>query len=223
MALVCGIDEAGRGPVIGPLVVCGVLFTEEKAEQLAAMGAKDSKLLSPQKRERLFSQIQAAAERVELILLSPEEIDAAVLAKDSSLNELETAAMASAINRLRPDKAYIDCPSTNVAGWLSELRRMLDFTPKEIIAEHKADAKYPLVGAASILAKVTRDREIEALKAKFHVDFGSGYPADPKTKAFIEKHYRDFPFFRKSWETYRRIAEKDVQGTLDGFGQGKEA
>lgn len=220
MVMICGIDEAGRGPAIGPLVVCGVLIDEEKETLLQQIGARDSKTLAPGRREKLFAQIKGIANDVHLKVLSPQEIDAAVFAKDSNLNQLETAAMAAIINALKPDKAYIDCPSNNIEGWTAELREMLDFVPKEIIAENKADALYPVVSAASIMAKVTRDRAIEALKRTYNVDFGSGYPADPKTKAFLAKHYRDterFPFFRKSWESYQRLVEAGGQKSLRQF------
>lgn len=220
MAMICGIDEAGRGPAIGPLVVCGVLIDEEKETLLQQIGARDSKTLAPGRREKLFAQIGGIAKDVHLRILSPKEIDAAVFAKDSSLNQLETAAMAAIIKALKPDKAYIDCPSNNIGGWTAELREMLDFVPKEIIAENKADALYPVVSAASIMAKVTRDRAIEALKRAYNVDFGSGYPADPKTKAFLAKHYRDterFPFFRKSWESYQRLVQAEGQKSLRQF------
>ncbi len=217
MALICGIDEAGKGPVIGPLVVCGVLLEESKEDQLQQIGARDSKTLTPLSRERLKGQIEGIAEKVHLESLSPEQIDNAIFSKDSNLNQLETAAIAKIINILKPDKVYIDCLSSNIEGWTAQLKQMLDFMPKEIIAEHKADALYPVVSAASIVAKVTRDADINVLKKKYNVDFGSGYPADPKTQAFLKKHYRDYPIFRKSWKSYRRLIEAEDQKSLDEF------
>lgn len=218
MVLICGIDEAGKGPVIGPLVVVGVLLDEEKETLLQQIGARDSKTLTPLKREKLSAQIEGIAEKVHVKSLSPEEIDTAIFSKNSNLNQLETAAIAAIINALKPDKVYIDCLSSNIEGWTAELKQMLDFVPKEIVAEHKADALFPVVSAASIIAKVTRDRAIDDLKRKYNVDFGSGYPADPKTKAFLEKHYKkDYPFFRKSWESYQRLVKAEGQSSLRDF------
>ncbi|MBS3165300.1 ribonuclease HII [Candidatus Woesearchaeota archaeon] len=205
MPLICGIDEAGRGPVIGPLVVCGVTIEEEKEYLLRQIGAKDSKQLSPERRERIAEQLKGMA-KVELRVFQPPEIDTAVYAK--GLNRLEAQAIASIINALQPQKAYVDCPSTNIAAFTDELQGMLTCTC-EIVAEHKADANHPIVGAASIVAKVTRDRQIEELKKEFKVDFGSGYPADPRTKAFLEQQ-KDYVFIRKSWSTVRRLSQKGL-------------
>ena len=87
----------------------------------------------------------------------------------------------------------------------------------KLIVEHKADTKYPTVAAASILAKVTRDREIEKIKKKIGIDFGSGYPSDPKTIEFVNKHWNKFDIFRKSWSTYQKVAAKKSQSKLTGF------
>ena len=218
MTLLCGIDEAGKGPVIGPLVVCGVLLDGEKETLLQQIGARDSKVLTPLRREKLSEQIKGIAKKVHVETLTPQQIDQAIFAKNSNLNQLETAAIAAIINQLKPDKVYIDCLSNNIEGWTRQLRQMLDFVPKEIIAEHKADALFPVVSAASIIAKVTRDRAIGALKREYNVDFGSGYPADPKTKAFLETHYKgDYPFFRKSWKSYQRLVKTESQKSLEEF------
>ena len=218
MVMICGIDEAGKGPVIGPLVVCGVLLDEEKETLLQQIGARDSKVLTPLRREKLSEQIKGIANKIHIKTLTPQQIDQAIFAKNSNLNQLETAAIAAIINQLKPDKVYIDCLSNNIEGWTRQLRQMLDFVPKEIIAEHKADALFPVVSAASIIAKVTRDREIGALKREYNVDFGSGYPADPKTQAFLETHYKeDYPFFRKSWKSYRRLVNVESQKSLEEF------
>jgi len=216
MVIICGIDEAGKGPVIGPLIVAGVVIEAEREGILKDLGARDSKALTPLKREVLFDKIYEESKRVETRSLSTEEIDRAVLSKDSNLNELETAAIAAIINTTKPDKAYIDCPSNNIDGWVRQLRRMLD-VDVEIVAAHKADSKFPSVSAASIVAKVLRDRDIAELKKKFSVEFGSGYPADPRTKSFIEKHYKDYPFFRKSWATYRKLVDLENQHSLRDF------
>ena len=84
--------------------------------------------------------------------------------------------------------------------------------------EHKADLNHPSVAAASILAKVTRDREIQKIKAEIGQDLGSGYPSDPTTKAFLEQNYRAHPdIFRKSWQSYKNVVKQKDQRNLSDF------
>lgn len=216
--IICGIDEAGRGPVIGPMVMAGLTIDEKKLQDLKDIGAKDSKLLSPHERARLFDKILETADRCEIIIISPEEIDRAVeKEEDSNLNWLEAKKSADLINKLNPDKIYLDCPSPNCEKYKEYVKKLLKNKKSEVIAEHKADANYTLVGAASIIAKVTRDQEIENLKKKFKVDFGSGYPADPFTAQFLKENYAKYPFFRKSWSPYKNAAAQKNQRKIFEF------
>lgn len=218
MVLLCGVEEAGRGPVIGPLVMCGVLIDEKDEDKLRAIGAKDSKLLTPRTREILFDQIKNMVKDYKIIITQPAEIDKVLLSKDSNLNWLEADISAKLINALMPDKAVLDCPSPNIRAYKEYVRKQLDDKKIKIIAEHKADVKYPVVSAASILAKVTRDREIEKLKKKIGMNFGSGYPSDAITKGFLKKHYKDFPnIFRKTWASYKKVAGDKKQKNLGEF------
>ncbi|MBN1385913.1 ribonuclease HII [Candidatus Woesearchaeota archaeon] len=217
MTTICGIDEAGRGSVIGPLVIAGVLINENDEQKLKEMGVKDSKLLTPKQREDLFDKVISAVKEYRILIIEPSEIDEAVLGpKEMNLNWLEADKSAEIINFLKPDKAILDCPSNNISSYKSYvLKKVKDV---EIIAEHKADMNYPSVAAGSILAKVTRDREIEKIKAKIGADFGSGYPSDPLTAKFVEKNFKKYPeIFRKSWETFRRSADKKKQKKLGDF------
>lgn len=214
---ICGIDEAGRGPVIGPLVMVGILIEETDEKKLVDIKVKDSKLLTPKQRESMNEKVINAVESYKLIMVTPNEIDSAVDDKNGfNLNLLEAQKTAQIINELKPDKVIVDCPSTNISAYVKYLTKYIE-TPTEIIAEHKADVKYPVVSAASIIAKVARDKEIERLKEEYDVDFGSGYPADPKTKEFIKDNYNKYPFFRKSWETFKKIAKAQHQKSLEGF------
>ena len=216
---IAGIDEAGRGPVIGPMVMAIVSMEPEQEIILKNMGAKDSKLLSPDQRERLFDLITKQFE-YDLIILSPQEIDHALFSDNMNLNWLEAITSAKLINGMKKvDKVLVDCPSNNVPAYSAYLKQRLENQKINLIAEHKADAKYVIVSAASIIAKVTRDREIEKLKKKHHVEFGSGYPSDPFTVEFLQKNYtKDFPFFRKSWQSYKRLAgEKKQKKLFDEF------
>src|SRR3989338_1299003 len=160
--LICGIDEAGRGPIIGPMVMAGALIREEDEKKLKAMGVKDSKLLLPKERERLFDGIREIAKDSVILVIGPEEIDDAVQGKDGlNLNRLEAKKTAEILNTLKPNIVYVDCPSNNTSAYNHLLGSQLTFKPKKLITEHKSDTRYVVVGAASILAKVTRDREIE--------------------------------------------------------------
>ena len=219
MAVVCGIDEAGRGPVIGPMVICGACFEKAQEKVLRKMGVKDSKLLSPAEREDLFEKIKEACKgRYYAIIVSPSEIDAAV--SENDLNWLEARKTAEIINFLRPDKAIIDCPNQNTKAYSEYIRERLIDKKVEIVAEHKADFNYPAVGAASILAKVARDAEIKKIKRKIGIDFGSGYPSDPLTMEFIAKNWEKKAFseiIRKSWAPVRKQREQKAQKKIMDF------
>lgn len=210
----CGIDEAGRGPVIGPMVIVGVLANEEQEKELIDLGVKDSKLLTPVQRERMFDKIKEIVENYEIIIIEPEEIDDAVNGKNNlNLNWLEAVKSVLIIDELKPSKTIIDCPSNSIEKYSDYIRKRLS-VKTEIVAEHKADNTYSIVSAASILAKVTRDDEIQKLKKKFKVEFGSGYASDPMTQAFTERYWNKFPFFRKSWESYKNVEKRKSQTKL---------
>ena len=221
MALICGIDEAGRGPVIGPLVMCGLLVKEEDEKKLVKLQVKDSKLLTRERREFLFDKIKDVSYKYEIIIINPDEIDHAVNNHDGlNLNRMEARKSAEMINLLNPDKAIIDAPSNNIKNYTQYLLNYVKNKKIELILEHKADVNYPVVSAASILAKVTRDNEIEKIKKKIRIDFGSGYMTDPKTIDFLEKYYEEYPdLFRKSWFPYQDILNKKFQKKLEDFSQ----
>ena len=213
MVLECGIDEAGRGPVIGPLVIAGVVIDERKLPQLKEMGVADSKLVSPVKREALYQKIIDICKGHFIIVVEPSEID-----KHPNLNWLEAEKQAEIINVLKPERAIIDCPSTNTRAFKDYLKKLLTDPTIMLKVEHKADLHYVSCSAGSILAKVTRDRLIEELKQKIGKDFGSGYPSDPTTAAFVQKYWNVHGnIMRHSWETYKREAGKLSQKTLGGF------
>lgn len=208
---VAGADEAGRGPVIGPLVIAGVVVGEDKVQELVGMGVRDSKRLSPKKREELFGRIMKVAEDVSVLELWPEEINS----WGGTLNELEVEGFVRTLNSLRvkPDVVYVDAADVNEERFGTEISKGLKFKAK-VIAEHGADAKFPVVSAASIVAKVVRDRGIEKLREEYG-EIGSGYPSDPKTRKFLEDYLRehgDFPpIVRRKWKTLGKIRRK-VEG-----------
>jgi ribonuclease HII len=210
----CGIDEAGKGPLIGPLVMCAVMVQDDTP--LRNIGVKDSKLLSPLQRAHMEKQIKEVSEH-RLAVVEPAEIDKAILEDDSlNLNWLEAIHAAILINEMKPDKVVLDCPSPNIPAYTAYVQERIR-GKVALLCAHKADRDHPVVAAASILAKEERERRVKKLKEKYG-DFGSGYMADPKTKKFFEENWKKFPeIFRKSWAPYqKKIKNKDQRG-LDDF------
>lgn len=212
-SIICGIDEAGRGPVIGPLILCGVCFEESKLPFLKEIGVRDSKKLSPKRRKELAKTIKDNCFSFEIIKVSAKEIDKRETIR-ITLNQLEEQKMADIINKLKPDVIYIDAVDVNEDRFGKSIKRSLDYSPNKIISKHRADDIYPIVSAASIIAKDTRDDVIDKLKEKYG-EFGSGYPSDKRTTDFLRnwaiKNKNFPPFVRKSWETTKTILEQEVQ------------
>ena len=215
---ICGVDDAGRGPVIGPLVIAGVVLDEAKIGALRSLGVKDSKKLVLSARTRLALEIPKFVDDYHILELEPARLDMIVhkAPKFQRLNMLEAQTMAQVIQKLRPDIAYVDASDVNPERYKTNILDELTYRPK-IISEHNADVKYPVVSAASILAKVRRDERISEIQKEFG-DFGSGYSHDPKTRQFLTEYYRnngDFPpIVRRSWATLKQIDELVCQSTL---------
>ena len=215
MTLIAGVDEAGRGCVIGPLVIAGVMIKAENLSILTELGVKDSKLLTPEKRELLYPVILQLVEKYYTIKVMPYQIDKAVesFRRLHKLNRLEAQTMAQVIEVLKPDEAFVDAADTIEHRFGNHIKECLK-TKIRIISKHKADRIYPIVSAASIIAKVERDREVARLRLEYG-DFGSGYLTDEKTMIFL-KHLleknEDYPdFVRKSWKPAKRVkSEKGV-------------
>ena len=210
--IICGIDEAGRGPVLGPLILCGVCFAKSDLGYLSKIGAKDSKKLTPKKRKELAKLIKENCHAYHIIVVSAQEIDQRE-EKRISLNRLEELKMAEIANKLQPNVLYLDAADVNEERFGESIRRMLEFDIKEIVSKHRADDLFPIVSAASIIAKDKRDAIIEELSQK-HGDLGSGYPSDERTTRFlrnwIKKNKKAPPFCRKSWETTKKLLEEEV-------------
>jgi ribonuclease HII len=206
--LVAGVDEAGRGCVVGPLVVAGVAVKTENLQLLAELGVKDSKLLSAKKREALYPEIVKLSENHHIVKVPPAQIDKVVRSNRilHKLNRLEAQTMAKIIDALKPDEAYVDAADVLEQRFGSHISECLRFKTK-VVSEHKADRTYPVVSAASIIAKVERDAEITKLKVKYG-DFGTGYLTDDKTMVFLKRLLEkngDYPScIRKSWKPAQR-------------------
>jgi len=213
--LLAGIDDAGRGAVVGPLVIAGILLDENDLHELEVLKVKDSKLLSPLRREWFAEEIEKLALRHHVVEFPPAEIDRVVIQgrKYHRLNRLEACGMAEVILNLKPDVAFVDA-SDVIADRFGEhiLERLA--SKVDVVSEHKADRNYPIVSAASILAKVRRDAEVAKLRNDYG-DLGSGYASDYRTKTFLERWMREHGSYpecvRKSWETAKRIETKYFQ------------
>lgn len=219
---IAGIDEAGRGAVAGPLIVAGVMCDEKSEGLLKKMGCKDSKLLSPKKRETLAKAIEKTVKDIVVLRVGPCKIDSHRRG-GMSLNQIEGVKMAEVASFLKPHKVFIDCPDTNIEKFKGYLKRMIQHEP-EIVLEHKADYNYPVVAAASIIAKVERDRAVEELRQE-HGDFGSGYPSDPVTRQWLESwigNNSKFPdFIRRSWVPAELLEKDKSQSRLTSWFSGK--
>jgi len=218
--MLCGIDEAGRGPAVGPLVVAGVVFKDET--KLNRLGVCDSKKLTPKKREILAKQIKEIAVDYETLVIPAWDIDD--MRKVMTLNEIEVNAFTSVIKKLKPDICYVDSADVNEKRFGKDILANLSFKP-EIISKHKADDTYPVVSAASILAKTKRDEEVRIIAAelekKINLPLGSGYPADPITQKFLKtwlEKYDKFPrYVRYSWKTTQNLLREKRTKKLDDF------
>ncbi|MFH1649651.1 MAG: ribonuclease HII [Candidatus Woesearchaeota archaeon] len=217
--IIAGVDEAGRGPVLGPMVMCAAAMEESDLVKLQALGVKDSKLLSREQRERIFEALLDMI-KYEVRIVEPSVIDEHVTSATSNLNWLEAETTVDMLAKLNPDQAIVDCPSTNIEAYSARINRLLRANTKKtikLIAEHKADYRHAIVAAASIIAKVTRDREVDKIKAKYGVECGSGYMTDPLTTEFLAKYWNKYPVFRKSWAPWKNMRDNAAQQSLSGY------
>lgn len=214
--IIAGIDEAGRGPCIGPLVIGLVSIDKDKEEELIEIGVKDSKLLEKDVRNRLYPEVKKIAKEYYTIKIPANEIDS--LMNRHSLNEIEAMKAAFLVNQLKvkPNIVLADSPDTLESNYAERIKRYLSFKIN-IKSEHKADFNYVVVGAASILAKVERDNEIEEMH-KIYGNFGTGYPHDERTikfiKEFLDKNDKLPDIVRKKWSTTDVILNNKYQTKL---------
>lgn len=201
---ILGIDEAGRGSVLGPLVVAGVVVPEKMEKVLERMGVKDSKRLAPHRRTILSRKLKKMFD-YEIVVITAREIDE-MRADGINLNEIEKNAMESILLKINPEKAIVDAVDVKAERFQDNLCKD---TGVNVIAEHKADDKYIEVSAASIIAKAERDDQIAQINKEFIKSggIGSGYPSDPKTKEFLTNYsYEEMPdFVRRSWATVAKM------------------
>jgi len=213
--MLCGVDEAGKGAVLGPMVVAAAAVLD--ITQLDSIAIRDSKTLTPRRREELFSRLTEMC-LYHVVYVSPCEIDAALPL--ISMNLVVARAHATSVAALKPETAYLDACDVNAARYADTVQSLLTYPSCTLIAEHRADATYPIVGAASIIAKVMRDRAIADLALEYG-DIGSGYPSDKKTIRFLTEYIREHgappACARSSWKTVAALLEKESQSSLLDF------
>lgn len=250
--MILGIDEAGRGPCVGPMVLCGVIIDENdinSIEALKNLGVKDSKKVTPEKRENI-NKILRQRKIIKdyfIVKIPAYKIDDALNDPKNSLNILELKSQVKIIKELskknKIDKIIIDCPSINTVSYKQQLNELIinktskdsikntkennsdNYKMENIFCEHHADSNHIVVSAASIIAKVSRDNEIERLQKKYkktqYGNLGSGYSSDTLTIEFLKNNYKklseDKFLFRKSWQTYKDVENSKKQKKLDEF------
>ena len=204
--IICGIDEAGRGSLLGPIIVAGVCVTKKSISEMVEKGIKDSKLLSPKKRQVLFGRVISVAESICVCRINIEDIDFHVFR--NNLNLLEAEAMAITIRNMKSDKTYVDSCDVNPSRYQRTIKSFLKENNTKLVSMHHADRLNVVVSGASIIAKVIRDSEISKIRIKYG-DVGSGYPSDKKTIKFVKEWFRQKneipPFARKSWKPAQMI------------------
>jgi len=228
------------------MALAGCLMDEKLEEEFRKHGIKDSKQITPKRREELAKIIKEKAETFEITLTFPQEITDKNK-NGVNLNTIEAQKSAEIINKIskfvlnNPNfddcqkssqisevnkgqgkiKVYIDCPSPNIPAWQRIVENYIKNKENlEIHCEHKADINHISCSAASILAKTARDKEVEKIRKLVGVDFGSGYPSDPLTcqflKDYAEKHKRD-GIFRETWSTWKTACKVKEQKKLSSF------
>jgi len=203
---IVGVDEAGRGPLVGDMFVVGVICEKNKLKLLQSLGVRDSKMLSRSMREQLFHRILKVIDDYHVVRFSPRQIDS------ENINQLFQKAIQEILDdfleKYHVVETYVD--ATGNANKIKGLiKRKLKFKGK-LVVEYKADRNYVIVSTASIIAKVLRDRHISEL-SKIYGNIGSGYPSDAKTIAWIKRYYEKFgelpPIVRRKWKTLRKVLD----------------
>lgn len=223
--LILGIDDAGRGPLIGAMALAGCLVTPDIEKYFKEIRVRDSKMLTARTREYLARKIRERAVSYHVTLTHPNEIDERTK-NGTNLNKIEAKEAAKIINKLTKNiegqvRVVIDCPSPNKESWRGQvLEHIKNMSNLVIACEHKADRDHVAVSAASILAKSAREKDVAALKKKIGKDFGSGYPNDPKTVEFLKKYSKEHKkdgIFRETWATFQNHKKQKEQKKLLDF------
>lgn len=223
---ITGLDESGRGAVLGPMVIAGVTIDKKHEKKLRALGVKDSKQLSPKKREELAETIESLASNMVVMRVQPCKIDT-LRSQGINLDKIEAMKMAEIIDMSDGSRVYVDSLEQNSKKFKQLLVSFMKNKKRDLVVENYMDESSIVVGAASIIAKVERDRAVQEIKDKVNFDFGVGYPHDERTIEFIKKLIKDHkedlpPFVRKSWITTQTLFQQSWQKKLKEFVTGKK-
>lgn len=225
--IVCGVDDAGRGSMIGPLVVAGVAVGRGGIKRLREIGVRDSKELSAARREEMYGLILGAADGWHASRIGPSTIDRSV--RRHRLNALEASYMARVISRLGAGVAYVDSCDVDAGRFGRAVSSMVRGGSCAVRSHHRADSRFEVVAAASIVAKVTRDREVARIARRHggRAAVGSGYPSDGRTVRFVERCIAEGggaapPFARASWKPVRAMLMDAMWGAWSR-GEGEAA
>ncbi|XP_066601986.1 ribonuclease H2 subunit A-like [Prorops nasuta] len=218
-----GVDEAGRGPVLGPMVY-GISYAPLSRKQLLFdLGCADSKSLTEQTRDAIFDKICKHDEEMgwAVEVISPNFICNSMYKRSkSSLNEVSMNSAIGLITKaveagVNIEEVYVDTVGPP-ESYQAKLKKL--FPDFKIVVAKKADSTYPIVSAASICAKVSRDHALRAWQfvegISIESDFGSGYPNDPMTKSWLKRNIDPvfgFPqIVRFSWSTAETILNSEA-------------
>ena len=203
---ICGIDDAGRGSMIGPLVIAGVSIEKKNLKKLKDIGVRDSKKLTPKKREILYKKIIKIVDSYYVVRITPQVIDRSVI--NHNLNHLEARNMAKIVLKLKSQISHVDSCDVDYKRFGKEISSLS--SNARIKSYQHADSRFVSVAAASIIAKVSRDRSVKRLNKNF--ELGSGYPSDKKTVHAVKKilsKKKTMPFIRMSWKPIQKIIQKN--------------
>lgn len=221
-----GVDEAGKGPVLGPMVAAAIRAAPERLP----VDVDDSKRVAPERRAEIAAELRERDDvAVAVAVVEPTEIDA----PETDMNTLTVRGQARAVRRAAAsgDRVVADAGDTSESRFARRLTAFVadsehgdDFgTDVDVAAAHGADAADPLVGAASVVAKVARDARVAAIEARHpaYDGIGSGYPSDPATREFLRAYVADHgdvpPCARRSWATCADVLAAAEQSALDDF------
>ena len=220
MTKILGIDEAGRGPVIGSMFIGGFMVKEDDIGELEKLGVKDSKKLSDRKRESIRDKLESVGE-VFLQEFTASSLDD--MMEVMTINDIELKGFADVIDMAEPDKVIMDLPEPDAESFIGKVKDLMDTDHHDVefVAEHGADENFPAVSAASIVAKSARESHVEKLHEKYGYDFASGYPHDKPTITFLERYLGEKdelpPETRKAWSTAERLLDEHRQNSLGDF------
>ncbi|KAL7184910.1 hypothetical protein ACSBR2_026956 [Camellia fascicularis] len=221
---IMGIDEAGRGPVLGPMVYGCLYCARSYQKTLSSLNFADSKTLKEEKREELFENLKADESIGWAVdVIDPRELSAKMLQKNKiNLNEISHNSAMGLVSRVLNMGVLLTEVYVDTVGDPEKYRIRLSerFPSIKFVVAKKADSLYPAVSGASIVAKVTRDQALrdwvlDETAENIHRNFGSGYPGDPETKSWLEDHQHSvfgFPtLVRFSWGTCTPYFKNNVE------------